>query len=140
MFDDLIDPDPPRPGHATHAPVSQRARRLSRRRGQVVERVGAPGMHLSRAKLKEQSVSILHARRLQQRSLEAPGRHVGSSAGRRPLRRTPQLLHYPALTSWLRGEQVRHQGVPTLALGHQQSHSLSVCRRNFRRAQVRDDR
>ena len=32
MFDDLIDPDPPRPGLDTLATVSERARRLRRRR------------------------------------------------------------------------------------------------------------
>ena len=97
-------------------------------------------MHLGRAELEEHAVSVLHRRRLKQRALEAPGGHIGSSAGSRPLRRAPQQLHYPALTPWLRGEQVRHQGVPTLALGHQQGHSLAVCRRDLGRAQVRDDR
>jgi len=32
MFDDLIDPDPPRPGLDTFASVSERARRIRRRR------------------------------------------------------------------------------------------------------------
>ena len=33
---------------------------------------------------------------------------------------------------------MRHQRVPTLALGHQRSHGLAVRRRDFSRTQVRD--
>ena len=70
---------------------------------------------------------VLHGWRLKQRAAEAAGGHIGSSADGRPLRRNPQLLHHQALTSWERGKQVRHQGVPTLALGHEQGRSLAVC-------------
>jgi hypothetical protein len=71
QLDRLYDPAYPehRPGeYLIRLRELQRAPRLDCRRSQVVKGVGAAGVHLGRAELKEHAVSLLNRRRLKQRT------------------------------------------------------------------------